>query len=89
MFAAGIWWNRNAPLPGAFAIEPERELDQPRPSTFWRRACLSPAADADWLALVGSGGKRVFVLPQRDIVIVRLARGRGWSDGGFLRTLSA
>ena len=89
MFSAGIWWNRNATLPGAFAIEPERELDDVRPPSFWRRACLGPELDPGWLAMVGSGGKRVYALPDEEIVIARLGRSRGWNDGAFLRSLSA
>jgi hypothetical protein len=39
--------------------------------------------------MVGSGGKRVYLLPAQDLVIARLARSRGWNDGAFLRAISA
>lgn len=84
MFGAGIWWNRNAKRPGAMAVEPERVLDGVRDPSFWSRACLSPRISDGWLALVGSGGKRVYVLPEQDIVIARLGRAYGWNDGAFL-----
>ena len=88
MVAAGIWWNRNAAKAGAFAIEPERNIDAVRPSSFWQLACLGTDLDPGWLAMVGSGGKRVYVLPSRDLVIARLDRAASWNDGAFLRAIS-
>ena len=87
MVSAGLWWNRNATKTGAFAIEPERHLDLIRPSSFWQRACLCPSADPGWLAMVGSGGKRVYILPSRDLVIARLDRSASWDDAAFLRAI--
>jgi CubicO group peptidase (beta-lactamase class C family) len=84
MFGAGIWWNRNASKAGAAAIEPERLLDGVHEPAFWSRACLSTRAAAGWLAVIGSGGKRVYVLPDKDIVIARLGRAYGWHDGALL-----
>ncbi|MES2660045.1 MAG: serine hydrolase domain-containing protein [Verrucomicrobiota bacterium] len=86
MVAAGLWWNRNAGKIGAYSIEPERHLDAVSPSSFWQRACLGAAADPGWLAMIGSGGKRVYVLPSRDLVIARLDRATTWNDAAFLRT---
>ncbi len=86
--AAGIWWNRNAAKAGAFAIEPERQLDAVRPPEFWQLACLATDLDPGWLAMVGSGGKRVYVLPSRDLIVARLGRSANWNDGAYLRTLS-
>lgn len=88
MVAAGLWWNRNATQPGAFAIEPERNIDAVRPPAFWRNACLGPDLDPGWLALVGSGGKRVYVLPSRGLVVARLGRSAHWNDGAFLRAIT-
>lgn len=87
--AAGIWWNRNAAKTGAFAIEPERQLDAVRPPAFWQLACLATDLDPGWLAMVGSGGKRVYVLPSHELIVARLGRSASWNDGAFLRTLSA
>ncbi|MEO5917735.1 MAG: serine hydrolase [Luteolibacter sp.] len=85
MVAAGFWWNRNAAKTGAFAIEPELHLDAVSPPSFWQHACLATSVDPGWLAMVGSGGKRVYVLPSRDWVIVRLGRSASWDDAAFLR----
>lgn len=89
MVATGIWWNRNAAKSGAFSIEPERNIDDVRPPSFWARACLGTDLDPDWLAMVGSGGKRVYVLPSRDLVVARLGRSSSWNDAAFLRAISA
>lgn len=88
MFGAGIWWNRNARRSGAISVEPERLLDGVREPGFWSAACLSPRVDPGWLALIGSGGKRIYVLPEKDIVIARLGRASGWNDGAFLSGLA-
>lgn len=89
MVGAGIWWNRNAARSGAFSIEPEHNIDAVRPPSFWQLACLGSDLDPGWLAMVGSGGKRVYVLPSQDLVIARLGRSSGWNDGAFLRAVSA
>ena len=89
MVAAGIWWNRHAGMAGAFPIEPERHLDAVRPPSFWRLACLGNDLDPGWLAMVGSGGKRVYVLPSHELVVARLGRSVSWNDNAYLRSLSA
>jgi CubicO group peptidase (beta-lactamase class C family) len=89
MHGAGMWWNRQARTRDAHPVEPERTLDGPRPPAFWRHACLSPKADPAWLALLGSSGKRVYVLPAADLVVARFGRSHNWSDQEFLRLLSA
>ena len=89
MVAAGLWWNRNASKPGAFSLEPERNLDAVRPPSSWQLACLSNGIDPEWLAMVGSGGKRVYILPSRELVIARLDRAKSWNDASFLRAVNA
>lgn len=89
MVSSGIWWNRNAARNDAHPITPERELDAVRPPAFWSRACLSPSADPDWLALVGSGGRRVYVLPGRRIVIARIGRLPAGNEIELLNAFSA
>jgi CubicO group peptidase (beta-lactamase class C family) len=89
MVSAGIWWNRNASRKGAFSIEPERNIDDVRPPLFWQLASLATDLNPDWLAIVGSGGKRIYVLPSQDLVIARLDRSTSWNDAEFLRAISA
>ncbi len=87
VFSAGIWWNRLARLRGARAVEPERALSGERPPGFWRNACMQPSARAEWFALVGSGGTRVYVLPAARVVIAVARGGNRWSDAAMLGAL--
>jgi CubicO group peptidase (beta-lactamase class C family) len=89
MVSAGIWWNRNAARKGALSIEPERNIDDVRPPSFWQLASLAADLNPEWLAIVGSGGKRIYVLPSQDLVIARLDRSTSWNDAEFLRAISA
>jgi CubicO group peptidase (beta-lactamase class C family) len=89
MVATGVWWNHNAAKTGAFSIQPERHLDEVRPPSFWSLACLGTDLDPGWLAMIGSGGKRVYVLPSRELVIARLGRSSNWDDAAFLRAVTA
>lgn len=84
MFSAGIWWNRNARMSGARSVEPERSLDGVKTPAFWRNACLHPAAEPEWFALVGSGGTRVYILPSESVVIAVARVGDSWSDAAML-----
>lgn len=84
MFSAGIWWNRNARMSGARAVEPERSLNGVKTPAFWRNACLHPAARPEWSALVGSGGTRVYLLPSESVVIAVARAGDSWSDAAML-----
>lgn len=88
VFSAGIWWNRLARLRTSRAVEPERSLSGAMPAGFWRNACLYPAARPEWLALVGSGGIRVYALPPADVVVAIAGGGDRWSDAAMLRALS-
>lgn len=88
MFSAGIWWNRLARMRGARAVEPERSLSGEKPPGFWKNACLHPSARAEWFALVGSGGTRVYVLPSASVVIAVARGGDRWIDAAMLRALT-
>jgi CubicO group peptidase (beta-lactamase class C family) len=87
MYAAGFWLNRGAATPGAPEIDVEASLGSPRPAAFWRDGCLSRVAPADLLAMVGTRGQRVYVVPSQDVVVIRLGEGAGFSDAEFLRRL--
>jgi CubicO group peptidase (beta-lactamase class C family) len=85
MYALGFWLNRAAGSPSAREIDVEASLARAQPAAFWRSACLSRSAPPDLLAMVGTRGQRVYVVPSRDLVIIRLGDGRGFSDSEFLR----
>jgi CubicO group peptidase (beta-lactamase class C family) len=84
MFGGGLWRNRNASLPVAVPIEVERSIDNPLPSSFWSRACLSKFQPARMVALIGSGGRRVYIWPDEGKRIARLGSSDSWSDISFL-----
>lgn len=87
MYALGFWLNRGAGQKGAREIDVESALGSPKSEDFWRQGCLSLAAPADMVAMIGSRGQRVYVVPSRDFVVIRLGAGRGFNDAKFLRCL--
>ena len=84
MYALGFWLNRNAISRGAREIDVEDSLDPPPKAGFWRDGCLSRSAPPDLLAMIGTGGQRVYVVPSRGLVVIRLANSGGFSDAEFL-----
>lgn len=89
MYALGFWLNRGAALRGAREIDIEDSLDPPPPGKFWRNGCMAKAAPPDLLAMVGSGGQRVYIVPSRSLVVIRYGAGGGFSDAEFLGRLFA
>lgn len=85
MYGLGLWLNANAPHATSLSIE--GTLGQDRSPAVWRQACLAPVAPSDLVAMVGSGGLRCYIVPSRQLVIVRFGSGRNFSDAEFLRHL--
>lgn len=88
MFGGGLWRNSRVNSPGAHVVEVEDSLDPVRSSSFWAGACLSRRHPADLVALVGSSGQRVFILPSKDRVFARLGRSPSWKDKPVLDALA-
>ncbi|HEY8901243.1 MAG TPA: serine hydrolase domain-containing protein [Chthoniobacterales bacterium] len=87
MYGLSFWLNANAAAPDARALSIEGTLGESRSPADWRTCCISPAAPADLIAMVGSGGQRCYVVPSRKLVVVRLGNGSSFSDAEFLRRL--
>lgn len=87
MYALGFWLNRAARSEGSREIAVESAIGQAHEADFWRGGCLCRAAPPDLLAMIGTRGQRVYVVPSQDLVVVRLGTGRGFSDAEFLRRL--
>lgn len=87
MYALGFWLNRGASATGAREIDVEASLGRDRPAGFWSNGCLSRTAPSDLLAMIGTRGQRVYVVPSRNLVVIRQGDGRGFSDAEFLRRL--
>jgi CubicO group peptidase (beta-lactamase class C family) len=87
MYHLGMWRNRRA---GAALreIEVEQSIGEQGEREFWANGCLSHAAPKDLLALIGSGGQRIYIVPSQKLVIARVGRvGTGFRDREFLRRL--
>jgi len=86
-YSFGFWNNRAAgkETPREIDIENQLEIDWDKQS--WKRACLCKEAPPDLIACIGSGYQRLFVIPSRELVIVRQGQNAKFSDGDFLRTI--
>jgi CubicO group peptidase (beta-lactamase class C family) len=87
MYALGFWLNRAAGGPGAREIDVEDSLGRDQSAEFWSNACLSRNAPSDLLAMIGTRGQRMYIVPSRNLVVIRQGDGRGFSDAEFLRRL--
>jgi len=87
MYALGFWLNRGAGESGAREIDVEAALGRDQSAQFWSNGCLSRDAPSDLLAMIGTLGQRVYVVPLLELVVVRQGNGRGFSDAEFLRRL--
>jgi hypothetical protein len=58
-------------------------------SQSWRNICLSKTAPAELVACIGSYGQRLYVVPSKKLVIVRLGKGGQFKDAPFLKALFA
>jgi hypothetical protein len=86
MFGGGLW--RNTRSGRASAIQVERSIDSPLPASFWNQSCLSTRQPPSLVALIGSGGKRVYIWPDEDERIARMANGSSWNDAAFLSRIA-
>lgn len=84
MYALGFWLNHGADLANAKEVDVESSLGGSCDPEFWRNACLSRSAPSDLVAMIGTRGQRVYVVPSRNLVIIRLGEGSGFSDAEFL-----
>jgi CubicO group peptidase (beta-lactamase class C family) len=87
MYALGFWLNRGAGQSGAREIPVEDVIGQERDPSFWRDGCLSRVAPDDLVAMVGTRGQRVYVVPSLDLIVIRQGLGAGFSDASFLSAL--
>lgn len=85
MYGLGFWLNQNARRPTAMERDVEEAIGSGLSSTQWGSSCLSRQAPPDLIAMVGSRGQRVYIVPSRNEIIVRLGTGSGFRDPDFLR----
>lgn len=87
MYGLGFWLNSNARKPSAVDRDIEQAIRAGLSKDQWGKSCLSKDAPADLVAMVGSRGQRVYVVPSRNQVIVRLGNASTFRDPEFLRAL--
>jgi CubicO group peptidase (beta-lactamase class C family) len=86
-FAFGFWNNHAAARPSAREVDAEAMLDKKWSQQSWRNACLCRSAPADLIACIGSYGQRLYIVPSKNLVIVRLAKDSKPNDAQMLRLL--
>jgi CubicO group peptidase (beta-lactamase class C family) len=82
-----FWLNSNAAKPEAIEVDIEKTLSLGVDYDGWRAACVSKAAPADLMVMVGSWNQRIYVSPSLDLVVVRQGGGTEFSDAEFLARL--
>jgi CubicO group peptidase (beta-lactamase class C family) len=85
MYGLGLWLNHQAIHSSAVERDVEEALAAGLGRAAWSRSCLSRHAPPDLVAMVGSRGQRVYIVPSRRQIIVRLGNSSGFRDPDFLR----
>jgi len=88
-YGMGFWLNKNSLKQDSTEEDVEKAIQGAKTSSQWSRFCLSRQAPSDLIAMVGSGGQRIYVSPSQKLVIVRFGHGSGFEDPIFLKTLFA
>ena len=87
MYGMGFWLNRNSKTPGVKEVAIEQHLGGGYSASSWKHACISKYAPPDLIAMVGSRGQRLYVIPSRQLVIARQGVSDNFRDSEFLRIL--
>lgn len=86
MYFLGFWRNRLARESGAREVPVISWLGTVKDADLWSSACISTSAPEDLLAMMGSGGQRIYVIPSKKLVIARIGgRGDSFEDAEFFR----
>ncbi|MBN8709023.1 MAG: serine hydrolase [Verrucomicrobia bacterium] len=83
-YGGGLWNNSRAAQKDAVARDVEEAITKGLGRQEWQRTCLSREAPSDLMAMVGSYGQRVYIVPSQSLIIVRQGRESGFRDPEFL-----
>jgi CubicO group peptidase (beta-lactamase class C family) len=89
-YGLGLWLNSGAQHRDCLEADPADLIAQSLhenggpPHQDWDKFCISRQAPADTVALMGSFGQRIYVVPSRNLVIVRTGAGDSFKDREFL-----
>ena len=86
-YSHGFWNNHAAAWPDSREIDIEEMLQLDWYKQNWRHAALCRSAPPDLFASIGSAGQRLYVIPSRSLVIVRLSHDSKFKDCEFLHLL--
>jgi CubicO group peptidase (beta-lactamase class C family) len=86
-YAFGFWNNHAAESKSSREIDVETMMERKLIAQSWKNICLSKIAPADLVACIGSYGQRLYVVPSKKLVIVRLGKGGDFKDAPFLKAL--
>jgi hypothetical protein len=83
----GFWNNLAASSPFARESDIEDQLELKWYQQDWRGICLCREAPTELLAGIGSGYQRLYVVPSKNLVVVRFGNGSRFPESEFLRRL--
>lgn len=83
------FWNNQAAAGGGRETDIEDQLERKWWQQDWHGICLCRDAPTDLVAGIGSGYQRLYVVPSKDLVVVRFGNGTRFPDAEFLRLLLA
>lgn len=86
-YAFGFWNNHAAESKSSREIDVETMMERKLIAQSWKNICLSKIAPADLVACIGSYGQRLYVVPSKKLIIVRLGKGGDFKDAPFLKAL--
>ena len=86
-YAFGFWNNHAAESKSSREIDVETMMERKLIAQSWKNICLSKVAPAELMACIGSYGQRLYVVPSKKLVIVRLGKGGDFKDAPFLKAL--
>ncbi|MCX6856845.1 MAG: NYN domain-containing protein [Verrucomicrobia bacterium] len=84
-YSFGFWNNRAANQAKAREIDIEDQLECDWNRQSWDHVCLCKDAPPDLIACIGSSYQRLYAIPSRGLVIVRMGQNAKFSDASFLR----
>lgn len=82
-----LWLNRQAALSDSVEVDVEKVLSGQADPVAWEKSCFSHAAPPDLFLMLGSYNQRVYVVPSRQLVVVRQGKGTSFEDAVFLGLL--
>jgi CubicO group peptidase (beta-lactamase class C family) len=88
-YSFGFWNNRAVDHPEAREIDIEAQLERDWNRQSWHHVCLCKDAPSDLIACIGSSYQRLYAIPSRGLVIVRMGQNAKFSDSDFLRMILA